>query len=168
MGAYKRIFKSHPEMAHSFDLLMDLHPLIVETKQFAFGADTFRTSFDWHLTNFAGPDDYPPNMAIRMTVENIAVTADLCYSIDDLEGVVQVVHQGQRWLQGRSSEKHWDQFEDDREYHPPDLHKDEEDEMEGLEGFLLDPSLRHRLALARLTLGQHEEALVRYQKIIQS
>lgn len=139
---------------------MDIFPLITETMQYAYGAEMFRATFDWHNATFTGPDDQPEEgQHNSMTMDHINATVDLLLGADDLEGAVQVIRQGQRWLQSRTLETHWNQFDDDREYDPPG-HVREEEDMEDFEGFPLDVTLRHRLALARLRLGQDSEALV--------
>lgn len=91
-----------------------------------------------------------------MGLEHIVPLVDMLIQTEKLEEGVDVVRRGQRWLQGRMEERHWDVLDDDREYAPVD---EGEGEGEG-EGNELEVTLRLRLALLRLSLGQDEVAFV--------
>jgi general transcription factor 3C polypeptide 3 (transcription factor C subunit 4) len=92
-----------------------------------------------------------------MGLEHIVPLVDMLIQTEKLEEGVDVVRRGQRWLQGRMEEKHWDVLDDDREYASLD---DGEGGDEGNEGNELEVPLRLRLALLRLRLGQDDEAFV--------
>ena len=91
-----------------------------------------------------------------MGIEHIVPLVDMLIQIEKLEEGVDVVRRGQRWLQGRMEERHWDVLEDDREY----AVIGDEDGGGGDEGNELEITLRLRLALLRLRLGQDEVAFV--------
>lgn len=145
------MLKHDPESANNFQLLQDFYPLIMETKQYAFGSSAYRTAFDYHLETYPRPPtDEEEDEGNTMEYEHVVSLADILNITEKLEEAVEIVRRGQRWLQGRGDQKYWDTFEDDREYAV--------DAEEG--GNELDIGLRHRLALLRLRLGNDEEAFV--------
>lgn len=155
--AFQRLVKHDLESAHNFTLLEEFYPLILETNQLNFGCQAYRTAFDWHIESFSQPDD--DEEGNTMGLEHIVPLADMLMQTEKLEDAVDVVRRGQRWLQGRTDERHWDALEDDREYAPnagPGVEGGEE-ESEGNE---LETPLRLRLALLRLRLGHDDEAFV--------
>ena len=145
------MLKHDPESANNFQLLQDFYPLIMETKQYAFGSSAYRTAFDYHLETYPRPPtDEEEEEGNTMEYEHVVSLVDILNITEKLEEAVEIVRRGQRWLQGRGAQKYWDTFEDDREYAV--------DAEEG--GNELDIGLRHRLALLRLRLGNDEEAFV--------
>jgi general transcription factor 3C polypeptide 3 (transcription factor C subunit 4) len=142
--------------------LADLHPIVLATKKYRFGADALRTAFDWHTETFFGPNDTASPENNTMTLENVINLADLLLQLDELEEAVVVIRRGQRWLQGRNNERQWDVQEDDREFDPEGLVREGEggEEEEGVAIHPLDVNLRQRLALVRLRLGHDIEANV--------
>jgi hypothetical protein len=89
----------------------------------------------------------------------ILVLADLYNTLGDYGSAILTIRRGCRWLQGRAEQKYWDMCDDDREY---DLIRDEtEREGEVQPGvFPLDVNTRHRLAIARIKMGEIEEGKV--------
>lgn len=158
VDALRKIHRVEPSFLRDFNLLMEVHPIIMESKQFAFGASAFGEAFVYHFATFDRPEDQDAENT--MTIEHIVIYVDYLLKSGDPETAVGVIHRGQRWLQGRKNEKGWDAMDDDSEYKPP-KDEDEEDDPEGSGGgYELDNQLRHRLAVARLRLGQDEMALV--------
>jgi general transcription factor 3C polypeptide 3 (transcription factor C subunit 4) len=84
-------------------------------------------------------------------------------ALGEHEKAAQTIRRGTRWLQGRAEQRYWDLCEDDREY-----------DMDGWPGrsvigegagiqagrFELDANARHRLAVARIKMGEIEEGKV--------
>jgi general transcription factor 3C polypeptide 3 (transcription factor C subunit 4) len=155
VDALRKIHRVEPSFLRDFNMLMEVHPIIMQTKQYAFGATAFGEAFTYHFATFEKPEDQEEENT--MTIEHIVIYVDYLLKSGDPESAVGVIHRGQRWLQGRKNEKGWDAMDDDSEYQPKDA--DEEDETSG--GYDLDNQLRYRLAVARLRLGQDDEALVR-------
>ena len=140
---------------------MDFYPLLQTTGQTPLATAIMREAFDHHFERFRGPDDRPENEPNTMQLEHVVAFTDLLLAMDKLEEALLTIRRGQRWLQGRKAERHWDGFEDDREYDPPGTQREDmEEDGEGPEGFSLDTNLRHRLALVRLRLGNDDEAMV--------
>lgn len=95
-----------------------------------------------------------------------------------------MIKSGVRWLAGRKGEEWWDGVGDDREFDPVGVERGGVDgadgregvgggEGEGLEGaavksghYELDVNARHRLAIARLKLGEIDEAKVSQSRSI--
>ncbi|KAJ7143345.1 TPR-like protein [Mycena crocata] len=87
----------------------------------------------------------------------ILVLADLYTVAGDHTCAVDAIRQGFRWLQGRASEQYWDACDDDREYDQQGFNRVvESGSWPGM--FDLDVNARHRLAIARMKMGEIEEA----------
>lgn len=162
------MIKHDLESAHNFTLLEEFYPLILETNQLNFGCQAYRAAFDYHVESFVQPDD--DEEGNTMGLEHIVPLVDMLMQTEKLEDAVDVVRRGQRWLQGRTGEKHWDALEDDREY-APTAGAGAGDEEEGggggeVEGNELETPLRLRLALLRLRLGHDDEAYVSYPSVL--
>jgi general transcription factor 3C polypeptide 3 (transcription factor C subunit 4) len=103
----------------------------------------------------------------------VLVLADLYNTLGEHEGAVMVIRGGVRWLQGRKEQRYWDQCVDDREF---DLLEEEggarrgggagEDDEVPPGRFPLDINARHRLAVARIKMGDVEEAKVGSMSVI--
>lgn len=90
----------------------------------------------------------------------ILVLADLYNTMGDHDKAIPVIRRGCRWLQGRGAQKLWDSCEDDREYDETDWRAGNARERELLPGkYPLDVNARHRLAIARIKVGDIEEGM---------
>lgn len=84
---------------------------------------------------------------------------DLYNTLGQYEKGVEAIKQGCRWLQGRAAEKFWDVIEDDREFDILDVEKERDGEVRP--GYYpLDVNARHRLAIARIKMGDIEQGKV--------
>jgi general transcription factor 3C polypeptide 3 (transcription factor C subunit 4) len=99
---------------------------------------------------------------------------DLYNTLGQHERAIEAIKRGCRWLQGRGSEKFWDFCEDDREF---DLakplngantgaglgevvtHREREGDLRP-GWYPLDVNARHRLAIARIKMGDVDEGKV--------
>jgi general transcription factor 3C polypeptide 3 (transcription factor C subunit 4) len=97
-----------------------------------------------------------------MRLEHVKALVDLLLAIEDLEGALNVIRRGQRWLSGRGQAVEWDGFSDDREYDPPGTVRDDGELEQGND---LDVYFRQKLALIRLRLKDDEEAMVRHPRM---
>lgn len=91
--------------------------------------------------------------------------ADLYNTLAKYDAAVHTIRQGCRWLQGRAAQKFWDAIEDDREWDVLNPATGEgarvvsEGEVQpGM--YLLDVNARHRLAIARIKMGDISEGRV--------
>ena len=99
---------------------------------------------------------------------DLLLLADLYNVLGQYEKAIETIRKGTRWLQGRADQSYWDLCEDDREYD----HSDWPARPNFSEGgsvqagnFELDPNARHRLAVARIKMGDVEEGKVSLKKI---
>nr|GAT57057.1 TPR-like protein [Mycena chlorophos] len=99
----------------------------------------------------------------------VLVLADLFNALGEHERAVEALRVGMRWLQGRDAENWWDLCTDDREYDPaPSVTCTTDpvprvlDAINDIEaGFnALDVNARHRLAVARLKMGDIDEGQI--------
>ena len=96
---------------------------------------------------------------------DLLLLADLYNVQGQHEQAIETIRKGTRWLQGRADQKYWDLCEDDREYDRDDWPARSSFGEAGsvLAGnFDLDPNARHRLAIARIKVGDVEEGKVRF------
>jgi general transcription factor 3C polypeptide 3 (transcription factor C subunit 4) len=97
----------------------------------------------------------------------VLVLADLYNTLGEYENAVGVIRGGVRWLQGRREQAYWDKSVDDREFDLPEGEGGVRRPVgTGANGdvpsgmFPLDINARHRLAVARIKMGDVEEAKV--------
>ena len=96
---------------------------------------------------------------------DLLLLADLYNVLGQYEKAIETIRRGTRWLQGRGDQKYWDLCEDDREYDRDDWPARSNFGEGGsvLAGnFELDPNARHRLAVARIKMGDVEEGKVSF------
>ena len=156
---FNRLIKSHKPAGTDFNFLSQLHSTLLALEAVDIAASAYRVAFDHHLSRLS-----PTDPTGTMQLEHIVSLADDLLLLDELEECLGVIRRGQRWLQGRRDEIHWDSLDDDREYDPAGTRRGEEGEEAESEGFRLETHLRHRLALVRLRLGDDEEAMVRVHR----
>jgi general transcription factor 3C polypeptide 3 (transcription factor C subunit 4) len=94
---------------------------------------------------------------------DLLLLADLYNVLGEYQNAVHVIRRGTRWLQGRVGQKFWDMCDDDREYDmegwPPRSNTGEG--MPAASGcYTLDANARHRLAVARIKMGDAGEGKV--------
>jgi general transcription factor 3C polypeptide 3 (transcription factor C subunit 4) len=163
--AIKKLHKADPTFLRDFNMLMEVHPFILELRQWGLGSTIFGDAFVYHYATFDAPSD-PDN---TMKIEHVVEYVNYLIKSGETESAIDVIHRGQRWLQGRKHEKAWDAVEDDSEYAPKRFGGDDGDESDEEAnningGNELDVQLRHLLAIARLRLGQTDMAIVRTSK----
>lgn len=93
----------------------------------------------------------------------VLVLADLFNTLGEHESAIDVIRKGCRWLQGRAEQVYWDACDDDREYDLPETGPRPgvgEDGSVEPGRFPLDINARHRLAVARIKMGEIEEGRV--------
>jgi general transcription factor 3C polypeptide 3 (transcription factor C subunit 4) len=166
---------------------MELRPLLIETGELGRCQEIYASAFEYHKSHYptgkALLSTPPSNGQGEPTVEevhgggfdefNLYVLADLYNMLGEHERAIQTIRSGIRWLQGRSAQRVWDGVADDREYDTPEMVRpaagtgsaggegagDAVEEMQPGR-YPLDVNARHRLAIARLKLGDLEEAKV--------
>lgn len=176
-NSYTALLKRSP---HNIAILTELRHILVEQEDLDVCAKLYQEAFD-HYTSLSPSGQIENSTVIdpaltvaeaqpvadNFTLMEILVLADLYNSMGAFEKTIKAIRSGCRWLQGRYKQKYWDSCSDDREY---DLVGFSRAETEGEPGdstglrpghFPLDVNARHRLAVARLKIGDINEGRVR-------
>ncbi|KAK7046123.1 transcription factor TFIIIC subunit tfc4 [Paramarasmius palmivorus] len=170
---------------HDLTVLEELRPILIEMGDLNTCTELFQAAFTHYQARFPtgeGPLSTPGAPASAENVPgggfslmSIFVLADLYNTLGEYEKAVHVIRGGCRWLQGRGDQKYWDRCEDDREYDLEDQPRQAAN-PNGNDGessgttvqsgyFSLDVNARHRLAIARIKMGEVEEG-IRHANVI--
>jgi general transcription factor 3C polypeptide 3 (transcription factor C subunit 4) len=152
---------------HDLAVLEELRPTLIELSDLSLCAELYEAALAHYSATF--PVGHGINTETGQEVPGggyglmeILVLADLYNTMGDYEKAIRVIRSGCRWLQGRGSQKLWDSCEDDREYDETDWRTGNGRERELPPGkYPLDVNARHRLAVARIKMGDIEEGMVR-------
>lgn len=103
----------------------------------------------------------PPDVTL-FPVALLVKLFDILIATEQWAKAISETKRAVRWLGGRLKETRWDKVGDDREFDEEGVRRDTrgEDEGRAAEGYPLDINLRERLGLARLNLGDIDEARV--------
>ncbi|KAJ7192484.1 hypothetical protein GGX14DRAFT_552972 [Mycena pura] len=156
------------QFPHDLHILSELQPILVELGDLQKGAALFQDAFDHHRSTFTASVACAASSASFGLLE-ILVLADLYCELGEHGRAVDAVRKGARWLQGRAHEAHWDLCEDDREFDGPDGPAARVcDAVNGVStgNNALDVNARHRLAIARIKMGELEEGKMHTEKIL--
>ena len=150
--------------------------MLIELNDLAQCAHLFQEAFTHYQTVLPlGPVSTPgqtgePDAPLTFGLMEILVLADLYNTLGKYEQAVHAIRQGCRWMQGRSAQRFWDAIEDDREWDVPVAISStgtgegarvvgEGEVQPGM--YPLDVNARHRLAVARIKMGDINEGRVR-------
>ncbi|PPQ68724.1 hypothetical protein CVT26_003630 [Gymnopilus dilepis] len=161
-NAFLAILKRFP---HDLTVLRELHHILVELSDLETCASLLQDALDFFMSTYpAGPRATETANLPGGGFSNLdlLVLADLYNVLGEHGKAVETIRKGTRWLQGRADQKYWDLCEDDREYDgedwPPRPNADEGGGGVVQPGhYVLDPNTRHRLAVARIKMGDIEE-----------
>lgn len=151
---------------HNLAVLGELRPILIELSDLSLCAELYEAAFAHYMATFPMGNGVDPETGQEVSgggysLMEILVLADLYNSMSDHDKAVPVIRRGCRWLQGRGAQKLWDSCEDDREYDETDWRAGNGRERELLPGkYPLDVNARHRLAIARIKVGDIEEGVV--------
>ncbi|KAG6915765.1 hypothetical protein DXG01_009970 [Tephrocybe rancida] len=161
-NAFLAILKRFP---HDLTVLAELRTILIELSDLSTCATLFQQAFVHYQKA------YPSGRGMDLTsnteipgggfgLMELLVLADLLNTLGEHENAIAVIRKGSRWLQGRADQKYWDACEDDREYDLPEtvprLGVGDNGSVEPGR-FPLDINARHRLAVARIKMGEVEE-----------
>ncbi|KAF8190296.1 hypothetical protein K438DRAFT_1831751 [Mycena galopus ATCC 62051] len=158
-NAFLAILKRFP---HDLAVLSELRTTLVEMNDLDTCTTLFQRAFEHYQKTFPSGHGHDPTTNGDVPgggygLLEILVLADLYNTTGDYVRAVDVIRQGCRWLQGRADHRYWDMCDDDREYDLPSFQRTVEDEPQpGM--FPLDVNARHRLTVARIKMGETEEA----------
>ncbi|KAF9459393.1 hypothetical protein BDZ94DRAFT_1199583 [Collybia nuda] len=161
-NAFLAILKRFP---HDLTVLGELRPILIELSDLSICANLFQQAFNHYQRIYPSGRgmDAASNLEIvggGFGLMEILVLADLFNTLGEHERAIDVIRRGCRWLQGRAEQVYWDACDDDREYDLPETGPRPgagEDGSVEPGGFSLDINARHRLAVARIKLGEIEE-----------
>jgi general transcription factor 3C polypeptide 3 (transcription factor C subunit 4) len=151
---------------HDLAVLEELRPILIELSDLSLCAQLYEAALAHYSETFPMGHGINPETAQEVPgggygLMEILVLADLFNTMGDFEKAIRVIRSGCRWLQGRGSQKLWDSCEDDREYDEADWRTVNGRERELPPGkYPLDVNARHRLAVARIKMGDIEEGVV--------
>jgi general transcription factor 3C polypeptide 3 (transcription factor C subunit 4) len=159
--AFLAILKRYP---HNISALEEIRPILIDLSEVPRGIALYQEAFDYYQETFPtgkAPDgsggEVPGGGFGDM---QIIILADFYNSVGDPEKTITTIRRGARWLQGRADQRHWDSEADDREFDISGITREDQTAMQQDVGYSLDLNFRHRLAVARLMLGDHEEGKV--------
>ncbi|KAF8126331.1 hypothetical protein EV363DRAFT_1174437 [Boletus edulis] len=153
---------------HDITVLTELRPILIELGDFALCATLYQDAAAYNqvlnpLGHALDPTTYEQNEQSRFGFIELLVLADLYNTTNEYERAIDTIRKGCRWLQGRATQKFWDVCEDDREYDLPGQEGAEPVHRAGevQPGYYpLDVNARHRLAVARLKMGDIDEGKI--------
>lgn len=158
--AFLAILKRYP---HNVSALEELRPILVELSDIPRGIQLYQEAFEYYqeINPYGTVEDSPENdfSGGGFGDMQIIVLADFYNSVGDPERAVTTIRRGARWLKGRGEQRHWDNEVDDREFDIEGFTRGGQSTTSG-SSYPLDVNFRHRLAVARLMLGDHDEGKV--------
>ncbi|KAJ7633881.1 TPR-like protein [Mycena polygramma] len=161
---------------HDLNMLSELRTVLIDLGDLDTCAELFHAAFEHYHSTY--PSGVGRAAASGLEVPGagfalleVLVLADLYNTLGEHERAVDsdVIRRGVRWLQGRKDEGYWDSCANDREFDWEGMevvrafagqgHEDEDGDVEpGY--FELNVNARHRLAIARIKMGELEEGKV--------
>ncbi|KAG8934610.1 transcription factor TFIIIC subunit tfc4 [Tulasnella sp. 417] len=165
MTGFLSILKVAP---YHMGVLLQLGPIFSLLSEFHRGIALYKESLEYYQE--AMPDG-PVGGEDADCLMLLVTLADFCNTIGEYEQSIRGIRDGARWIQGRASQRYWSTATDDREYDVqgsvrPAGPDDSTGRPQGF--FPLDPNLRHRLALARLGLGDIDEGQMHGSIVLQN
>ncbi|TFK37274.1 hypothetical protein BDQ12DRAFT_736397 [Crucibulum laeve] len=161
-NAFLAILKRYP---HDLTVLRELHTILVELSDLPTCASLLQQAFEYYQKTYPlghglDPTTGAPVPGGGFSRLDLLLLADLYNALGEHESAIEVIRKGTRWLQGRAEQKYWDLCEDDREYDgegwPARIVTAESGGVQAGR-FELDANARHRLAVARIKMGEVEE-----------
>ncbi|EMD31266.1 hypothetical protein CERSUDRAFT_145423 [Gelatoporia subvermispora B] len=161
-NAFLTLLKRLP---HNLTVLDELRPVLIELSELPLCAQLFADAFAYYHGAFPGGSGVDPFAADVGAAEvpgggfgalHLLVLADLHNTLGAHAAAVHAIRRGCRWLQGRAAQRFWDACEDDREFDGAEGRPRAEGEMPP-GTYPLDVNARHRLAIARIKMGDIEE-----------
>ncbi|EKM52010.1 uncharacterized protein PHACADRAFT_150922 [Phanerochaete carnosa HHB-10118-sp] len=151
---------------HDLTVLAELRPILIELNDLELCAKLFEDAFAHYHATYPNGQVPPADPLAEQTssptagfgLMEILVLADIYNILGRCEKAVETIRRGCRWLQGRAAQKFWDSNEDDREWDEPVGPNGESwrtvphgEVQPGM--YPLDVNARHRLAVARIKMG---------------
>lgn len=168
---------------HNMTVIDELLPLLSRLRDWKKGIEILQAAFDYFRTKYPyGPPSAPvPDRDVDSVLQtlsqnqndveapfrdvHIVALADYYLLLQYYDKAILAIRNGARWLQGRRMEIHWEGLLDDREFHLDPGPRSGGGPLSGGPGSRsgmhpLDVNMRHRLARARIKMGDHDEGKV--------
>jgi general transcription factor 3C polypeptide 3 (transcription factor C subunit 4) len=169
---------------HNVTVIDELLPLLSRLRDWKKGIEILQHAFDYFRSKYPhGPpstpvldrDVDPTLQALSHQNQNdleapfrdvhVAALADYYLLLQFYERAILAIRNGARWLQGRRMEIQWEGLPDDREFDLDPGMRQDDSLLSGGVGVQsgmhpLDVNMRHRLARARIMMGDHDEGRV--------
>lgn len=156
-NAFLAILKRFP---HDLTVIREVHPILVELSELPTCASLLQGALDHCMKAYP----FGQNEGGGFAKMDLLLLADLYNVLGEHIHAIETIRRGTRWLQGRADQKYWDLCEDDQEYDPEDW-APRPVQVEGntvhVGNYPLDTNSRHRLAVARIKMGDIAEGMVR-------
>ncbi|KAG8952110.1 transcription factor TFIIIC subunit tfc4 [Tulasnella sp. 424] len=165
MTGFLSILKVAP---YHMGVLLQLGPIFSLLSEFHRGISLYKDSLEYYQETMP---DGPVGGEDVDCLMLLVTLADFCNTIGEYEQAIRGIRDGARWMQGRASQRYWTTATDDREYDAQGYGRPAgpDDSTGRPQGFFpLDPNLRHRLALARLGLGDFDEGQMHGNIVLQN
>ncbi|PPQ91090.1 hypothetical protein CVT25_013128 [Psilocybe cyanescens] len=164
-NAFLAILKRVP---HDLSVLRELHTILVELSDFSTCASLLQDALDYYMQTC--PSGHGEGISGGgFSKMDLLLLADLYNVMGEHGQAVETIRRGTRWQQGRLDQKYWDLCEDDREYDmegwPPRTVSDEGGAVPA-GNYELDPNARHRLAVARIKMGDVDEGKLHANSVL--
>lgn len=160
---------------HSVTVIDEIVQLCASLDDLETGTLVLQSAFDHYRHLVPGPTSLPRQRSgdaegveedalNGFSIDHVRTLTDFLLAQKLYHRAIDTAKIGQRWLQGRADQTAWDRSDDDREYDEARRMRPDWESKTYLESFPvydLDVGLRTMVGLARLHLGQEQEAHVR-------
>ncbi|KAJ7666264.1 hypothetical protein DFH06DRAFT_1470427 [Mycena polygramma] len=166
-NAFLTILKRFP---HDLAVLSELRTILVEIGDLETCTSLFKAAFEHYQKTHPSGHGHDPITNTEVAgggfgYLEILVLADLYNTTGEHGRAIDVIRQGCRWLQGRGDHRYWDICDDDREFDLPHFQRSiTSGPSAGM--FPLDVNARHRLAVARIKMGEMDEAKLHVSAVL--
>ncbi|PBK91165.1 TPR-like protein [Armillaria gallica] len=153
-------------------ILAELRTILIELSDLTTCTSLFQQAFDHYQQLYPSGRGPSPSSTGEIAgggygLMEVLVLADLYNTLGEYESAIDVIWKGCRWLLGRADQRYWDVCDDDREYDLPDVN------MPRRAGGTIDPgrypldvNARHRLAIARIKMGEMHADIVLSEDVL--
>ncbi|KAJ6571874.1 hypothetical protein B0H19DRAFT_1131683 [Mycena capillaripes] len=158
------------QLPHDLTVLSEIRTVLIDIPDLATCITLFKGAFEHYQKMY--PSGQGPDPSGNRVVPGggfgsleILVLADLYNVSGENARAIDVIRRGFRWLQGRTAHRYWDACDDDREYDRDEFNRATDSNLQP-GGFPLDVNARHRLAIARIKVGDTKEARLHVSAIL--
>lgn len=163
IDGFQTILRQNP---NDLAIILEMSNSFVEARLLPLGERLILNALHKQQRDFPDPtepDAVPPE-TVLFPISLLVVLFDILIATEQWGKAIMECKKAVRWLGGRLKETRWEKVGDDREFDLEGVKRrtgmGPGEEGREAEGYVLDINLRHRLGLARLNLGDVDEARV--------